>query len=269
VASPLPPARHRPPPELLDELRGVCSHWLDRPGEFDLHFDVNLSALVRLPDLTTAEGLTICRELAHAVVLSLAAGDDVDTVEARWRDLGTVHAAHDFPDEGYSAVGRALVRTARDLAGEGWGVELSSGLAALHLWMVGHLTAGASRGRAVAGSGWGWAPGPESLEQSPLEDQSAGSMFDALLAASRPAEPAMAVGGTPPAPLATDGVLPADAGRPGDVAPDGEAAESGADDEPVQSTRADDGMPLPEDIIGMVLGGPPRSRASRRKRRNT
>jgi hypothetical protein len=122
-------------------------------------FAVNLRSLVsRGHPLDPATGSRVGAELVDAVLRSVASGAEVSEVEAHWRDLGAQRASRGFPDDGYPAVGRALVRTVRDVSGDAWTSSLSSGWSALHLWMVGQLCAGAGRARSA---GQVWQPFPE------------------------------------------------------------------------------------------------------------
>lgn len=137
----------RPSDEDLTALMAVLRSWDGEPEDYRRALDASLPPVRSVTGLDSPAGLAICRELARALVRATVHGENVEVVEARWRDLGTVYAARGFPDEGYAAVARTLGRTARECADDGWSSRQSSRWAGMHIWMVSTLEEGAVRAR--------------------------------------------------------------------------------------------------------------------------
>lgn len=154
----LAPAQYpRPGSDVLTSLCALCRLLLHDRAAFD---DRYLGALGELlpagHPLHQAPGIAL--DLLDVVLGAVLAGEGPERTEAACQECGERCAGAGLPDDVYPVVGRAVARAARDLAGESWSAATSSGWAAVHLWVVDHLGAGASRARR---RGEVWRPFPE------------------------------------------------------------------------------------------------------------
>jgi hypothetical protein len=88
-------------------------------------------------------------DVAGAVLSSITSTAHAATLESYWQSVGSRYAAQSPGDDIFPAVFQALVRTARELCVDDWSSALSSDWAAMRLWVLEHLTAGADRSRAL------------------------------------------------------------------------------------------------------------------------
>lgn len=163
-------AEHRPTPAVLKELEPSCRALLVDRATFDDRYLIALGSL--LPDghpLRQVPGAAL--DLLDVLMRAAVSGDSPERVEAECQECGARCATVGLPDDTFPAIGRAASRAAREVVGESWSSALSSGWAALHVWVVEHLTAGASRGRSRAHV---WQPFPEPDLSKPQPGQSWG-----------------------------------------------------------------------------------------------
>jgi hypothetical protein len=152
---------HRPDPAVLRSLDGPCRLLLHDRAAFDDHYlSVLDSVLPGWHLLREAPGLAL--EVMDVVLRAVLSGQSPDSTEAECSACGERCADAGLPDDVFVAVGRALVWTAREAAGEAWTAAMSSGWVAVQLWVQPHLMAGAARARVRAGArGEVWHSFPE------------------------------------------------------------------------------------------------------------
>lgn len=189
MSLPFPVSRaSRPDVETLLSLRETCFRLLEQPEAFAvaLRHNFRQSVIGDPPDQATCEAAA---HLAETVVSSLVREPDLDQVEALWSSAAAGHAALLSSDALVAAVGKALVRSVRDVLAEEWSSSMGSCWIALQLWLVPPLTAGARHARAAAPSappptrvppattvsGRLWAPPPQ---QSPPDGAETASRHD-------------------------------------------------------------------------------------------
>jgi hypothetical protein len=138
------PYAPRPKPDSARQVQ-LCSQRLYAvEPEFAVAFHRALRELS--PNVTgpaTGPGGSLSGQLAHCVLWAALTHDPVEIVEGKVRDFAAHHHAQGFPDDAYSSIGHALLRSVRDILPAGWSSELSSSWISYALWLRPHLEAGA------------------------------------------------------------------------------------------------------------------------------
>lgn len=158
---------HRPGLDVLHSLQVSCRVLLHDRAVFDDQYLVALGGLLP-PRHPLLEAPALALDLLDVVLRAVLSGEGADGAEAESWACGARCAAFGLPDDAYPAVGRAVARAAREVAGDSWSSPMSSGWAAIHLWLVGHFVAGAaeSRARGDVGSGGEGGHDPAAVEAS-------------------------------------------------------------------------------------------------------
>jgi hypothetical protein len=155
---PLSADRQRPDPEVLRFLEDLCRFLLHDRAAFDDRYLVELYGLLP-PDhpLRGVPGLAL--DLLDVVLRAVLSGESAEVTEAECRECGERCGLAGLTDDSFAATGRALVRVAREATGESWTASMSSGWAAVRVWVGAHLNLGAALARArTCGEVWSTFP---------------------------------------------------------------------------------------------------------------
>ena len=147
----------RPGDDVLRPLRHICRRVMTDRAGLDRRYLAALADLLPPPHplrRTPAAALD-CLDAVLAAVLDEGSAE---SAEARALVCGERCALAGVDDAAYPAAVRAVTRAVREGVGELWDSSLSSGWAAVHVWLVAQLLAGAVRARS---RGTAWSSFPE------------------------------------------------------------------------------------------------------------
>jgi hypothetical protein len=135
-----PDAAPPPDPELMQAIRASASRMMLLEGTFisQLHDDV----MALIPNLD-ADGRAFCERMVRSVLWAVDTDQPLKVITDTFRWVGAVNQMEGFPENQYSSVAHALVRTVRGLSEDDWSASVGSAWITYFLWIQPYLVAGA------------------------------------------------------------------------------------------------------------------------------
>ena len=140
---------HRPDAETLASVRRMCARLMQQPDLFAETFRDNFALASTggpRPDPATGEAAV---QLAETVVSLIVMGSDPEDPDSVWPSAAGGRAARLPSEDLITVVVKSLVRSVRDVLGDEWSSATGSQWAAMQMWLVPQLTAGAYQARAA------------------------------------------------------------------------------------------------------------------------